>query len=71
MHAALDGALPAGAELLGPAPRLRVRGRHRRQLLIKGADRAATNAAVREAVEGLTDKRAISASSLSVDIDPQ
>ena len=41
------------------------------QLLLKGADRAATNASVREAVERLTETRAIKASSLSVDIDPQ
>jgi primosomal protein N' (replication factor Y) len=71
VHAALADSLPAGAELLGPAPRLRLRGRHRRQLLIKGADRVATNAAVREAVEALTETRAIRKSSLSVDIDPQ
>ena len=71
VHAALEEALPEGAELLGPAPRLRVRGRHRRQLLIKGSDRAATTAAVRDTVEALTTGRAIRASSLSVDIDPQ
>ena len=68
---ALADALPEGAELLGPAPRLRVRGRHRRQLLVKGADRAATTAAVRETVEELTTGRVIRSSSLSVDIDPQ
>ena len=71
VHAALERSLPPATELLGPAPRLRLRGRHRRQLLMKGADRHATNEAVREAVEALTVSRAIRASALSVDIDPQ
>jgi primosomal protein N' (replication factor Y) len=71
VHAALQEALPDGTELLGPAPRLRLRGRHRRRLLLKGADRTATTAAVRDAVDRLTADRAIRASSLSVDMDPQ
>src|SRR5207247_3811474 len=43
--------LPGGTELLGPAPRFRLRGRHRRQLLLKSSERAASVAAVRAAVE--------------------
>ena len=35
-------ALPEDADLLGPAPMFRVRGRHRRRLLIKADDREAT-----------------------------
>ena len=38
--AALDAALPAGAVALGPAPRFRLRGRERRQLLVKAPERA-------------------------------
>jgi primosomal protein N' (replication factor Y) (superfamily II helicase) len=71
VHAALADSLPPDTRLLGPAPRLRLRGRHRRQLLLKGAERPATTAAVRDAVERLTTERAIRDSSLSVDIDPQ
>ncbi len=71
IHAALAPSLSAGAELLGPAPRFRVRGRHRRQLLVKAADRGAIVTAVREAIEGLATARALRASALSVDVDPQ
>jgi primosomal protein N' (replication factor Y) len=68
---ALEGALPASAELLGPAPRFRVRGRRRRQLLVKAGDRAAAVDAVRETVEGLAAARRLRGVSLSVDVDPQ
>ena len=50
LRTALDAALPAGAVALGPAPRFRLRGRERRQLLVKAPDRAAAVAAVRETV---------------------
>jgi primosomal protein N' (replication factor Y) len=66
----LEGELPAGTQLLGPAPRFRLRGRHRRQLLIKAMDRAATVTAVGDAVEALT-ARQLRGVSLSVDVDPQ
>src|SRR5207249_7109662 len=46
---ALEDEIPASTQLLGPAPRFRVRGRHRRQLLLKARDRASTVAAVRTA----------------------
>jgi primosomal protein N' (replication factor Y) len=68
VHRALAGGLPAGAELLGPAPRFQLRGRHRRQLLLKAEKRAELVAAVREAVEGLGRLRG---ASVSVDVDPQ
>ena len=68
---ALAGGLPAGAELLGPAPRFRLRGRHRRQLLIKAEHRSDAVAAVREAVEGLAAGRRLRGASVSVDVDPQ
>jgi primosomal protein N' (replication factor Y) len=66
----LEGELPTGTHLLGPAPRFRLRGRHRRQLLIKAVDRAATVTAVGDAVGALT-ARQLRGVSLSVDVDPQ
>jgi primosomal protein N' (replication factor Y) len=68
---ALEGATPEGTELLGPAPRFRLRGRHRRQLLLKAEHRAGTVSAVREAVEGLAAGRELRDVSVSVDVDPQ
>ena len=35
----LDRALPASATALGPAPRFRLRGRERRQVLVKAGER--------------------------------
>jgi primosomal protein N' (replication factor Y) (superfamily II helicase) len=67
----LEAAVPAGTDLLGPAPRFRVRGRHRRQVLLKAADRDGTVAAVRAAVEGLAASRRLRGVALAVDVDPQ
>jgi primosomal protein N' (replication factor Y) len=67
----LQGRLPAGAEALGPAPRLRLRGRHRRQLLIKSAEREPSVAAVREAVEAAVSGTSLRGVALAVDVDPQ
>ena len=72
LAAALGAELPDGADMLGPAPMFRVRGRHRRRLLVKADDRAAAVAAVRTAVEGLAADRAVSRRvALGVDVDPQ
>ena len=68
---ALEGGLPAGTELLGPAPRFRLRGRHRRQLLLKSEQRAEAVSAVRGAVEELVKGRELRGSTISVDVDPQ
>ncbi len=68
---ALEGGLPAGTELLGPAPRFRLRGRHRRQLLLKAEQRAEAVSAVRGAVEELVKGRELRGSTISVDVDPQ
>jgi primosomal protein N' (replication factor Y) (superfamily II helicase) len=57
--------------VLGPAPLFRLRGRERRQILIKATDRGAAIAAVAVAVgriAGAASKRKVS---LSVDVDPQ
>ena len=63
--------LPRGTDLLGPAPMFRVRNRHRRRILLKAGDRAATVAAVREVVERLAAERALKDVALGVDVDPQ
>ncbi len=64
--------LPDEADLLGPAPMFRVRGRHRRRLLVKSERREATVAAVRAAVEGLSsDRAAMRGVAVGVDVDPQ
>jgi primosomal protein N' (replication factor Y) len=67
----IAGQLPAGAELLGPAPRFRLRGRHRRQLLVKAELREPAVAAVREVVESAAAARDLHAVAISVDVDPQ
>ena len=71
LAATLGETLPGDAQLLGPAPRFRLRGRHRRQLLVKSAERPAAVAAVREAVEWMARERALRDVSLSVDVAPQ
>ncbi len=68
---AVAGAVPPDTEVLGPAPMFRVRGRHRRRLLLKTADRGATVEAVREAVERMAGERALRRVAIGVDVDPQ
>ena len=67
----LREALPAGSELLGPAPMFRVRNRHRRRILIKADDREGTIAAVRAAVERGAAQRSRREVAIGVDVDPQ
>jgi primosomal protein N' (replication factor Y) len=62
--------LPDGVELLGPAPLFRLRGRHRRRLVLKASERAPAVGAVREAVEA-SGRRLPRGVALSVDVDPQ
>jgi len=57
----------ADAELLGPAPLFRLRGRERAQIVIKASNRAAAVAAVGEAVSASLHREV----SVSVDVDPQ
>jgi primosomal protein N' (replication factor Y) (superfamily II helicase) len=71
LRSAIDGELPAGARALGPAPRFRLRGRERRQVLIKAPDRHAVVDAVRRVVESAARGRELRDLSLSVDVDPQ
>jgi primosomal protein N' (replication factor Y) len=71
LGASLLAGLPGDAEVLGPAPRFRLRGRHRRQLLIKATERGPAVAAVRDAVESAAAARELRGIALSVDVDPQ
>ena len=71
IHGALVDALPPGAQLLGPAPRFRLRGRHRSQLLVKADERPATVAAVRGVVESIAAARELRGISISVDEEPR
>ena len=60
-----------GAELLGPAPLFRLRGRDRFQLVVKARERAPAVRAVGEAVEAVSGRRAHRLVAFSVDVDPQ
>jgi len=62
---------PPDAQVLGPAPLFRLRGRSRSQLVVKARDRAAAIVAVGAAVESSTRKRAKDGVNVSVDVDPQ
>jgi primosomal protein N' (replication factor Y) len=71
LAAALRSSLPAGTEALGPAPRFRLRGRHRRQILVKAVAREEAVAAVREGVEAAAAARRLRGIQVAVDVDPQ
>jgi primosomal protein N' (replication factor Y) (superfamily II helicase) len=71
LRSGLDGSLPSGARVLGPAPRFRLRGRERRQLLVKANERHPAVAAVRGVVESAAARRELRGLSLAVDVDPQ
>jgi primosomal protein N' (replication factor Y) len=62
---------PPQTTVLGPAPLFAVRGRARRQLLLKARDRSAAIDAVGEAVDALARERAlVRGVSVSVNVDP-
>ncbi|CAA9488313.1 MAG: Helicase PriA essential for oriC/DnaA-independent DNA replication, partial [uncultured Solirubrobacteraceae bacterium] len=61
----------ADAELLGPAPLFRLRGRDRYQLVVKAGRRDAAVGAVGAAVDGVAQRRAHRQVAFSVDVDPQ
>jgi primosomal protein N' (replication factor Y) len=60
-----------GSDVLGPATLFRLRGRERRVLLVKAAERRPAVAAVGEAVRRLASKREHAGVNFSVDVDPQ
>ena len=61
----------ASAAILGPAPLFRLRGRARRQLVIKAGDRAAAITAAGAAVDAVAGPASRRKVSVSVDVDPQ
>jgi primosomal protein N' (replication factor Y) len=61
----------AGAQVLGPAPLFRLRGRDRAQLVIKAGERAPAVAAAGAAVAAVAGERARRGVAFSVDVDPQ
>jgi primosomal protein N' (replication factor Y) len=69
LRAAL-GTIPS-AQLLGPAPLFRLRGRERAQLVVKAGDRAVAVAAAGAAVAAVAGERARRGLAFSVDVDPQ
>ena len=71
VHSRLSRSLPRKVQMLGPAPRFRLRGRHRRQLLLKAPEREPAVAAVRATVDELAANRELRGVAISVDVDPQ
>jgi primosomal protein N' (replication factor Y) len=71
VHALVAERLPGDAELLGPAPMFRRRGKNRRRLLIKAVERRPAVTAAREAVEAAVGSRAMKDVAVAVDVDPQ
>ncbi len=61
----------AAAQVLGPAPLFRLRGRERAQLVIKAAERAAAVRAAGAAVDEVAADRSRRGVAYSVDVDPQ
>ncbi|MGZ4400768.1 MAG: replication restart helicase PriA, partial [Gaiellaceae bacterium] len=63
--------LGAGDDLLGPAPLFRLRGKHRRRLLVKSENRHRAVEAVRDGVRTAVRDRVLREVAISVDVDPQ
>jgi primosomal protein N' (replication factor Y) len=61
----------ASAQVLGPAPLFRLRGRERAQLVIKAGDRAGAVRAAGAAVDAVAADRKRRGVAYSVDVDPQ
>jgi primosomal protein N' (replication factor Y) len=59
------------SEVLGPAPLFRLRGRERRQVVVKTAERAVAVRTVAAAVDAAARDRALKEVAFSVDVDPQ
>jgi primosomal protein N' (replication factor Y) len=66
-----EGIGQSHAEVLGPAPLFRLRGRERAQLVIKAPERAPAVRAVGAAVDTVARRRAHRGVAFSVDVDPQ
>ena len=57
--------------MLGPAPLFRLRGRERRQLVVKSRERRRAIGAVGRAVDAAANDRRHREVAFSVDVDPQ
>ena len=68
---AVSAGVTGGSEVLGPAPLFRLRGRERRQVVVKTGERAVAVRAVAAAVDAAARDRALKAVAFSVDVDPQ
>ena len=68
---AIAEGVTAGSEILGPAPLFRLRGRERRQVVVKTGERAVAVRAVAAAVEAAARDRSLRDVAFSVDVDPQ
>ena len=68
---AVAAGVTAGSEVLGPAPLFRLRGRERRQVVVKTGERAVAVRAVAAAVDAAARDRSLKAVAFSVDVDPQ
>ena len=71
VHGLVRERLGADDDLLGPAPLFRLRGRHRRRLLVKSERRREAVEAVRGSVEAAVRERLLREVAISVDVDPQ
>ncbi|CAB4928152.1 unannotated protein [freshwater metagenome] len=69
--AADDLVLRMPPETMGPVPLFRRQARYRRQLLVKAVSRAATVAAVRDAVAAVVDDNAHRGVVLAIEVDPR
>jgi primosomal protein N' (replication factor Y) len=70
LRAGLEG-VPGGAELLGPAPLLRLRGRHRAQLVVKAADPRPTTVRAGRLLAAAARAMRRDDLAATVDVDPQ
>jgi primosomal protein N' (replication factor Y) len=68
---AIAGGTGEATEILGPAPLFRLRGRERRQVVVKTTERAVALRATAAAVESAARDRALRDVAFSVDVDPQ
>jgi primosomal protein N' (replication factor Y) len=68
---AIAGATGEATEILGPAPLFRLRGRERRQVVVKTSERAVAVRATGAAVERAARDRALRDVAFSVDVNPQ
>jgi primosomal protein N' (replication factor Y) len=71
IHDRLASLLAPGVELLGPAPIHRLRGRHRRRLLLKARDRSQLADPIRDALESAGRERRLRGVAVAADLDPQ